>query len=176
MTTASNASRAARTTPTNFGFVGFDPTTGGGRPADNLDPLENTGKTEAFTVFADFNPGTGMLDPINKFASNSTQHTRNLSQNNQLPGCIPDPLPLFSDDPNLSAGVDPVTHLSSTGFRRAIGERAAPPYIGRGLIEAVPDAQILADEAMEKLPIKTSIDAYSSLSQLRRERLHRRAA
>src|SRR5208282_2263699 len=39
VTTVSQASRGARATPTNFAFVGFDPTTGGGRPADNLDAL-----------------------------------------------------------------------------------------------------------------------------------------
>src|SRR5207244_13615747 len=32
-----------------------------------------------------------------------------------------------------------------TGFRRSVGERAGPPYIGRGLIEAVPTADILAN-------------------------------
>ncbi|MGD0109196.1 MAG: hypothetical protein ABSC06_34940 [Rhodopila sp.] len=157
VTTVSQVSRAARTTPTNFAFVGFDPATGGGQPADNIDPLKNTGKTAAFTVFDDFNPATGTFDFLTSFSSNSTQHTRPT-----LSACLPDPLPPFSQDTNLSAGIDPVTHLSATGFRRAIGERAAPPYIGRGLIEAVPDAQILANEADEQNPINTSIDAYST--------------
>src|SRR2546429_9056695 len=30
-------------------------------------------------------------------------------------------------------------------FRRSVGERAGPPYIGRGLMEAVPTADILAN-------------------------------
>ncbi len=149
----SQVSRAARATPTNFAFVGFDPTTGGGRAADNLDALENTGKAAAFTVFSDFAPATGALDGLTMFSSNSTQHTRPA-----LPGCLPDPLPPFSQDANLAGGVDPVTHLSATGFRRAAGERSGPPYIGRGLIEAVTDTQIIANEAEEKQPIQTSLD------------------
>jgi len=38
-----------------------------------------------------------------------------------------------------------VTRLSPLGFRRAVGERAGPPYIGRGLMEAVPEAAIVAN-------------------------------
>ena len=151
--TVSQVSRAARTTPTNFAFVGFDPTTGGGRPADNIDALENTGRAAAFTVFSDIAPATGVIDTLTMFSGNSTQHTRP-----SLPGCLPDPLPPFSQDVNLADGVDPVTHLSASGFRRAVGERSAPPYIGRGLIEAVPDAQIIANEAEEKTPVQTSMD------------------
>lgn len=149
----SEVSRGARATPTNFDFVGFDALTGGGRPADSLNALTNTGRTAAFTVFTDISPSTGTIDGLTTFSSNSTQHTRP-----SLPGCLPDPLPPFADDPNLSAGVNPVTHLSPTGFRRGVGERSGPPYIGRGLIEALTDAQIMANEAEEKLPIHTSID------------------
>ena len=140
--------------------MGFDPTTGGGRAADNLDALENTGKAAAFTVFSDFAPATGAIDTLSAFSGNSTQHTRPT-----LPGCLPDPLPPFSQDPNLAGGVDPVTHLSATGFRRAVGERSGPPYIGRGLIEAVPDAQIIADENAQKLPVQTSLDVSSLFSE-----------
>jgi len=153
VSTPSQVSRAARATPTNFNFVGFNPATGGGRPADNLDALTNTGKAAAFTVFTDIQPSTGTIDGLTTFSSNSTQHTRP-----SLPGCLPDPLPPFSEDTNLAAGVDPVTHLSPTGFRRAIGERSGPPYIGRGLIEAVTDDQIISNENEEKTPINTSID------------------
>jgi CxxC motif-containing protein (DUF1111 family) len=149
----SQVSRAARATPTNFDFVGFDQATGGGRPADFLDALSNTGRTAAFTVFSDISPATGTIDGLTEFSSNSTQHTRP-----SQPGCLPDPLPPFAEDTNLAGGVDPLTHLSASGFRRAAGERAGPPYIGRGLIEAVTDAQIIANEAEEKLPIQTSID------------------
>jgi CxxC motif-containing protein (DUF1111 family) len=153
VTSVSQVSRAARATPTNFDFVGFNAATGGGRPADFLDGLTNTGRTAAFTVFSDINPASGAIDGLTTFSSNSTQHTRP-----SLPGCLPDPLPPFSADTNLAGGVDPVTHLSASGFRRAVGERAGPPYIGRGLIEAVTDAQIIANETEEKAPIQTSID------------------
>ena len=158
--TVSQVSRAARASPTNFAFVGFDPTTGGGRAADNLDALDNTGRAAAFTVFADINPATRVLDTLTTFSGNSTQHTRPT-----LPGCLPDPLPPFSQDINLSGGVDPVTHLSATGFRRSAGERSGPPYIGRGLIEAVTDAQIMLNEAEEKTPVQTSIDVSSRFSE-----------
>ena len=55
-TCASQVARAARSTPTNFAFTSLDPTTGGGRPADNLDAINNTGRTADFTVFGDFDP------------------------------------------------------------------------------------------------------------------------
>jgi Di-haem oxidoreductase, putative peroxidase len=145
LTKVSQVSRAGRATPTNFDFVGFDPITGGGRAADHLNALTDTGKTAAFTVFGDFSPSTQMFDGLTQFAQNSTQHTRP-----SLKACLADPLPPFSEDPNLQTGVDPKTHLSASGFRRAVGERAGPPYIGRGLIEAVADEDILKLEAEEK--------------------------
>jgi CxxC motif-containing protein (DUF1111 family) len=154
LTSVSQVSRAGRTTPTNFDFVGFNPSTGGGRAADHLNALSNTGKTAAFTVFADIAPATEKIDPLSQFSQNSTQHTRP-----SLHACVPDPLPPFSQDPNLQAGVDPNTHLSPSGFRRAVGERAGPPYIGRGLIEAVTDADILQNEAAEKIPNHSSLDS-----------------
>src|SRR5262249_37613395 len=33
-----------------------------------------------------------------------------------------------------------------SGFRRAVSERAGPPYIGRGLMEAIPNDDLLAGE------------------------------
>src|SRR5437879_9263579 len=63
-----------------------------------------------------------------------------------------------SEDPNLAGSIDPVTFLAPSGFRRTTGERAAPPYIGRGVIEAVPDAEILANEAVELNLINSSLD------------------
>ena len=75
-----------------------------------------------------------------------------------LDACLPDRIPLTSEDPNLAGSIDPVTFLAPSGFRRTTGERAAPPYIGRGLIEAVPDAEILANEAVELNPINSSLD------------------
>ncbi|MCU1250600.1 MAG: hypothetical protein JWQ49_3629 [Edaphobacter sp.] len=153
VTHVSQVSRAGRSTPTNFDFVGFNRATGGGRAADNLDAVTNTGKAAAFTVFGDINPSTQVFDGLTQFSQNSTQHTRP-----SLPGCLPDPLPPFSLDPDLQSGVDPDTNLSASGFRRASGERSGPPYIGRGLIEAVADQDILLLEAAEKLPNHSSLN------------------
>src|SRR5260370_15762667 len=69
---ASNVTRAARSTPTNFEFTSLDKNTGGGRAPDNLDALNNTGKTAAFTTFGNFSktlmdtaPGSiGFFDPL----------------------------------------------------------------------------------------------------------------
>lgn len=151
VTTPSIASRASRSTPTNFSFTSFDPSTGGGRAPDHDDAISNTGETAAFTLFGDFSPS--MAKFLSFFSTGGVQRVRP-----SLDACLPDRLPLDSEDPNLAGGVDPVTFLSSLGFRRTTGERAAPPYIGRGLIEAVPDADILANEAVEHNPINTSLD------------------
>ncbi len=153
VTTVSQVSRAARSTPTNFDFVGFDPLTGGGMSADNIDAITDTGLTAAFTVFGDFSPSQNHYDPLTQFSNNSTQHTRP-----SLPECLPDPLPPFDQDPNLAGGVDPMTNLSTSGFRRTTGERAGPPYIGRGLMEAVADSDILALESAEAQGGQSTLD------------------
>jgi len=44
------------------------------------------------------------------------------------------------------------------GFRRTTGERAAPPYIGRGLIEAVFDGDILANDKYRAFTGASAID------------------
>jgi len=149
--TPSVASRAARSSPTNFSFTSLDPSTGGGRAPDNDDAITNTGETAAFTLFGDFAPGTGKF--VSFFSTGGVQRVRP-----SLDACLPDRIPLNSEDSRLAGGVDSVTFLSSSGFRRTTGERAAPPYIGRGLIEAVPDAEILANEAVEHDPINSSLD------------------
>jgi hypothetical protein len=161
-TCVSHVTRAARSTPTNFAFTSLNPVTGGGRPADNLDAIHNTGKTAAFTVFGDFDPsskdnttinptGIGFFDPLDggtkNIVTNTTsqplggfvQHTRPA-----VAACVPDPIPPVDFDANLapSGPIDPKTGLYPSGFRRAVGELAGPPYIGRGLIEAVPTADI----------------------------------
>jgi CxxC motif-containing protein (DUF1111 family) len=151
VTTPSIASRASRSSPTNFSFTSFDPSTGGGRAPDNADATFNTGETAAFTLFGDFSPSRGAF--LSFFSTGGVQRVRP-----SLGACLPDRIPLTSEDPNLAGGIDPVTFLSSLGFRRTTGERAAPPYIGRGLIEAVPDADILANEAVEHNPIDSSLD------------------
>jgi hypothetical protein len=163
-TCVSNVARAARSTPTNFEFTSLDPATGGGRPADNLDAINDTGKTAAFTLFGDFDPshmdaannptGIGFYDPLDGTTSNivtgtvsqpfggQVQHTRPAVE-----ACVPKPIAPVEFDTNLapSGPVDPTTGLYPSGFRRSVGERAGPPYIGRGLMEAVPTDDILAN-------------------------------
>jgi len=159
-TCVSNVSRAARSTPTNFAFTSLDPATGGGRPADNLDAIHNTGQTAAFTLFGDFDPSAsstnsiGFFDPLDGTTRNivtgglsqpfggMVQHTRPA-----VAACVPKPIPPVEFDTNLkpTGSADPTTGLYPTGFRRSVGELAGPPYIGRGLIEAVPTQDILAN-------------------------------
>lgn len=154
VTTVSQVSRAGRSTPTNFDFTSFDPATGGGRAPDNDDAVNNTGRTAAFTIFGDFSPSTNVFNGLTQFSSNSVQHVRP-----SLNACIPDAIPSLAEDPNLSGGIDSETNLSSQGFRRTVGERAGPPYIGRGLIEAVFDGDIIANEAAQKMANHSSLDA-----------------
>ncbi len=150
-TCVSLASRAARATPTNFNFTALDPATGGGRAADHLDAMHDTGQTAAFTVFGDFSPSLDVFDPLDGVFINPVtmvaqqfgglvQHTRP-----SLPACLPDRIPPISADVNL-AGTPDVSGLYPSGFRRTVGERAGPPYIGRGLMEAIPTDDILANE------------------------------
>jgi hypothetical protein len=129
ITTASQLARAARATPTNFSFTSLDAATGGGRAADSLDAVTGPGHTAAFTVFGDFSPATGAFDGLADF-SGFVQHTRP-----SVDTCLPDPILPVAEDPRLRDGA-----------RRAVGERAGPPYIGRGLIEAVYADDILALE------------------------------
>jgi hypothetical protein len=160
-TCASNVTRAARSTPTNFEFTSLDQNTGGGRAPDHLDALNSTGKTAAFTTFGNFSktlvdtaPGSiGFFDPLDNathpvsgttspWSSQSfggfVQHVRP-----SLPlDCAPKPLPPLSFDTILNGKND---GSNTFGFKRSVGERAGPPYIGRGLMEAVPTADITAN-------------------------------
>ena len=146
----SQVSRAARATPTNFDFTAFDPSTGGGRPAGtlddrgrlvgNLDAVTNTGHTAAFTIFGNFSPSGGTFDSLEIF-NGTVQHTRP-----SMPGCLPDSILPIEQDPFLRGGIDPTTGQSPLGLRRAVGERAGPPYIGRGLMEAVFDGDLVAQD------------------------------
>jgi hypothetical protein len=165
---ASNVTRAARSTPTNFEFTSLDKNTGGGRAPDNLDALNNTGKTAAFTIFGNFSktlmdtaPGSmGFFDPLDNathpvngttspWSSQSfggfVQHVR---PSLPLDVCVPKPLPPLGFDAILNGKND---GSNTFGFKRSVGERAGPPYIGRGLMEAVPTADITAnaDPAVE---------------------------
>jgi CxxC motif-containing protein (DUF1111 family) len=137
---SSHVTRAARSTPTNFNYTSYDPATGGGRPANDLDALFNTGKTAAFSIFGDFSPSSGTFEPLLNF-NGFVQHTRP-----SLSFCRPDPILPIELDPVLRGGIDPATGLSPIGLRRAVGERAGPPYIGRGLMEAIPAENIAAND------------------------------
>src|SRR5207249_588841 len=75
-------------------------------------------------------------------------------------GCLPDRIPRIDQDSNLpGVAADPVTGLLSpstgisptTGFRRTVGERAAPPYVGRGLMEAITGDDIEALENQDAI-------------------------
>jgi hypothetical protein len=154
----SNVTRAARSTPTNFEFTSLDPNTGGGRAPDNLDALTNTGRTAAFTTFGDFdlnhadadsNPtGIGFFDPLDGTTLNivtdaTAQPFGGFVQHHRPagPDCLTKPLPPVALDANLNGTLG----LPSGTFRRSVGQRAGPPYIGRGLMEAVPTVDITAN-------------------------------
>jgi len=176
-TCASNVTRAARSTPTNFEFTSLDTNTGGGSAPDNLDALNNTGKTAAFTTFGNFSTtltdtaagSIGCFDPLDGSLTPSTPSnpsgvvgaahscTNNLGNTQTLPVqpfggfvqhvrpslpidmCVPKPLPPLNFDTVLNGTND---GSNTFGFKRSVGERAGPPYIGRGLMEAVPTADI----------------------------------
>jgi hypothetical protein len=137
---SSHVSRAARSTPTNFNYTSYNPATGGGRAADDLDALSSTGKTAAFSIFGNFSPSGGTFEPLLNF-NGFVQHTRP-----SLATCRPDPILPIEIDPLLRGGIDPATGLWPIGLRRAAGERAGPPYIGRGLMEAIPAEHIAAND------------------------------
>ncbi|TMB50535.1 MAG: hypothetical protein E6J50_05430 [Chloroflexi bacterium] len=180
ITTSSPISRAGRSTPTDFEFTAFDPMTMAGHAPEQDETIDRrtgaisgTGRTAAFTQFADFNstdpdPAKARVDPLDgsgpHFAQphfprlgtpgpnfgGIVQHVRP-----SLAACLPDPIQPIEMDPNLAGvSVDPATGLLDppsgvspvTGFRRTVGERAAPPYVGRGLMEAIPDEAIKALE------------------------------
>jgi CxxC motif-containing protein (DUF1111 family) len=171
-TCVSIVSRAARATPTNFKYTSLNPATGGGLapgrvfpdgspdPSDNLDAVNGPGRTAASTVFSDFNPthadaannptGIGFQDPLDGTTLNvvtgttsqpfggSAQHVRP-----SVADCLPKPIPPARYDALLQGTrVGPEGVDSASGFRRSIGERAGPPYIARGLIEAIPTADL----------------------------------
>jgi hypothetical protein len=157
VTTPSQASRAGRSSPTNFAV------TGQGRAPDDNDAVNNTGKTAAFTIFGDFNTVAGTFNNLNAAPNNffgPVQHVRPA----RTDLCRPDRLPSIGEDTNLT-GLHPIdgwmqNWTSPNGFRRQVAERAAPPYIGRGLMEAIPNADILAlaDPAETRaMPIRTRI-------------------
>jgi hypothetical protein len=164
---ASNVTRAARSTLTNFdpatGGTALDPATGGGRAPDNLDALNKTGKTAAFTTFGNFSKtlkdtapnSIGCFDPLDGASHSCLNGTTTVPLPVQLFGgfvqhvrpslpldCAPKPLPPLSVDTVLNGKND---GSNTFGFQRSVGERAGPPYIGRGLMEAVPTGDITAN-------------------------------
>ena len=119
-------SRAARQGPTNYDYV-----------HNNYRP-----NTAAFTLFGDYFPASGAFDPI-EILGGPLQHVHS---NNIANGCVSEIQPPPSRDPFLQGGFDPVTGLSMVGAFRAVGERAGPPYIGRGLMEAIYYGDLVANE------------------------------
>jgi CxxC motif-containing protein (DUF1111 family) len=150
-TCVSLVSRAARSTPTNVKFTSLDPVTGGGRAPDHLDAIQDTGQTAAFTLFADFSASLNVQDPLDGAFVNPVTHIAQpfgggvQHMRPSIPECLADPIPPMEIDANL-VGVPDASNVFPSGFRRTIGERAGPPYIGRGLMEAIPTDDILANE------------------------------
>lgn len=137
------ASRASRQGPTDHERLNSEiiAAIGAGRL---IGTDETVGKppTAAFTLFGDFFPAAGAFNPLTDFGG-PIQHIRATG------ACYPDFLPPESIDPFLQGGIDPATGLSVLGGRRAIGERGAPPYIGRGLMEAIFADDLVASEDPE---------------------------
>ena len=131
------------------------PVSRGGRqgPTDypSITKLAGNPPTVAFTLYGDYNPSTGAFNPLSVFGGP-------LQHDDAIGYCAINPIPSISIDPNLAGGLDPVTGLSPFGERRTTGERAAPPYVGRGLIEAIYFGDILANEDPDD-----QVDTYSSL-------------
>lgn len=76
--------------------------------------------TAAFTLFGDFDHGAGIFNGLPEFGG-PVMHIRGVGD------CPIDTIPPEHIDP----------HLAGDASLRAIGERAGPPYVGRGLMEAV---------------------------------------
>jgi CxxC motif-containing protein (DUF1111 family) len=107
--------------------------------------------TAAFTLYGDYNPTTGAFDPLSQFGGP-------LQHDDAIGYCSINPIPSIDVDPNIEGGLDPITGLSPLGERRVTGERAAPPYVARGLMEAIYFGDILANEDPQD-----EIDTVSSL-------------
>ncbi|PYQ46539.1 MAG: hypothetical protein DMF77_00485 [Acidobacteria bacterium] len=122
-TTATVASRTPRQGPTNYAVI----------TKTRLPP------TKTVTFFGDFFPGTGAFDPLTFFGGPLLHFEANFD-------CEPVTMLPVSADPNLRGGIDPGTGLSSLGAMRGVEERAAPPYLGRGLMEAVWANDIVAND------------------------------
>jgi Di-haem oxidoreductase, putative peroxidase len=87
-------------------------------------PASRARTQDAFLLFGDFNPATGEFRAREE-AGGPVFHAQT------VPGYDPQKIPPLPGAP----------------FVRVYGRRAAPPYIGRGLMEAIPDSEILAGES-----------------------------
>jgi hypothetical protein len=180
-TNQSNVTRAARSSLTNFEVTSLNKGTGGGNAPDHLDAVFNTGKTAAFTTFGNFTTSLtdtaqgsiGCFDPLDGLTHNClngtttqalavqalggfVQHVRPL-----VPSCVAKPLPPITFDKVLNGNNDGSNPFK---FQRSVGERAGPPYIGRGLMEAVPTNDILffsgnqtAENGASSLPVNKNL-------------------
>jgi hypothetical protein len=110
-----------------------------------------------------FDPSTGMFLSDVSISEQQfggfVQHTRP-----SILECLPDRLPTIEEDLNLGA-IDPSMGLSESGFRRAVSERAGPPYIGRGLMEAIPNQDLV-----DQVDPDDAVGAASSLNSSTFER------
>ena len=95
--------------------------------------------TAAFTLYGDYSPASGAFTPLSEFGGP-------LQHDHAIGVCDSNDIPPLSMDPYLQGGIDPVTDMSTLAERRAMGERAAPPYVGRGLMEAIYFGELLANE------------------------------
>src|SRR5215471_6358128 len=182
-TNVSLVTRAGRSTLTNFEITSLNKKTGGGNAPDHPDAVFNTGKTAAFTTFGNFTtsltdtaPGSiGCFDPLDGLAHNCLNGSTTQALTPQTFGgfvqhvrpalpidmCVPKPLPPISFDAVLNGKND---GSNTFNFKRSVGERAGPPYIGRGLMEAVPTADILffsgnqsAENGTSSLPVAKNL-------------------
>lgn len=95
-------------------------------PGNPATPVSRARTEDAFTIFGDFNPATGDFNPRSD-AGGPVLHK------SHLPGYPDQQMPPLPGAPLV----------------RVTGMRAGPSYIGRGLIEAIPDDEILAGKAPE---------------------------
>ena len=134
------------------------PVSRGGRQGltdyDAITKLAGNPPTSAFTLYGDYNPSTGAFNGLSTFGGP-------LQHDDAIGYCAINAPPSMSIDPNLSGGIDPITGLSTLGERRVTGERAAPPYVARGLMEAIYFGDILANEDPSD-----QVNTYSSLPPL----------
>ena len=126
------------------------------RPAT---PASRARSEDAFLLFGDFNPGSGEFRPRGD-ALGPVFHKQQLDGFLRQPLLLPKstleplilkqvnnpnyPSPLANLNPPLSAAnpANGFVPLPGAPFVRVVGMRAAPPYIGRGLMEAIPDGEI----------------------------------